>query len=645
MGIVRFYSWLRNKNYRGVLVRRVPQNVSSFSFDFNGIIHNTAQLVYAYGAGENPARRRLVEKADPKILEAEFYQALATKLSELIVAVQPRETLVIAIDGVAPQAKIAQQRQRRFRSVKDSQGNVIFNSSSITPGTEFMKRLDNFLQRWIVSASKTLPPKVIYSSHMVPGEAEHKIYEMMRNGDISGDGAHVVYGMDADLIMLSLLSPLDRIFLMREDIRDVIDIDNLKTALEEDIPSPTYIDDFVVMIYLIGNDFLPHLPALNDMDEAIETLMRTYNMNGTSLTKESNQGKEGEREIDWSGLSSYLTALADEESRLLELESIKDVKHPSRMIIAATTKTETMKGNQVVRKSRFNPDIYRGVWYENALGLQGPKANDIFSKLVPGYNFGPTTGKIVEMVKSYLTGVSWVYRYYSSGKDFVNNDYVYRDNHSPLLSDIALVSKQFVPKKEDYEFNQHALEINPVHQLLSVLPPQSKDLLPVEVRHLSNPNSLIADYFPIDEILERDGFNTDWQGILLINFVNMNRIMDAVAQTSVFTPERIDEFSPVHNIVLIKDPQVVALEEKNRKFKQYLDSSKPQRGRGRGRGQYKQTQRSQGRGYQQQKGRGRGRGEKQTQRRQPRQQQKKEEPLPKFPSPHKKMVKVQKFEL
>ena len=70
---------------------------------------------------------------------------------------------------------------------------LIFDSNSITPGTEFMKRLDNFFQRWIVSASKTLPPKVIYSSHMVSGEAEHKIYEMMRQGEVSGSGAHVVY--------------------------------------------------------------------------------------------------------------------------------------------------------------------------------------------------------------------------------------------------------------------------------------------------------------------------------------------------------------------------------------------------------------------------------------------------------------------
>lgn len=255
MGIPYLYKWLKNKNFPAVLRKNVPRYVSSLSLDANGIIHKCAQLVYAYGEGENPARQKLIAQADARLLEAEFHNSISTLLHQLLSQVQPQELLMIAIDGVAPQSKIAQQRQRRFKS---AMGNTseIFDSSCISPGTDFMIRLDNFLQRWIATYQSTLPPKVIYSSHMVPNEGEAKIIDMMRNGNISGSGVHVIYGMDADLIMLSLLAPIEKISLMREDISSIIDIDNLRFAIKENIGN---IDDFVVMIFLLGNDFLPQI--------------------------------------------------------------------------------------------------------------------------------------------------------------------------------------------------------------------------------------------------------------------------------------------------------------------------------------------------------------------------------------------------
>ena len=295
MGIPHFYRWLRDKGYKGVLRRNVPKFVSSFSLDANGIIHQCAQLVYAYGEHSDPQRQKLIQRADPRMLEAEFYNAISSKLQEILAQVQPQETLVIAIDGVAPQAKVSQQRQRRFRSAMESTDKTVFDSNAITPGTDFMIRLDNFIQRWIVSYRQTLPPNVIYSSHMVPGEGEHKIIDMMRSGQISGNGSHVLYGMDADLIMLSLIAPVDRISLMREDIRDVIDIDTLKGALKEELKLPTAVRDFVVMVFTIGNDFLPHMPAFENLDRALQVLVKVYHDTGVSLTTDE--------DLDWEGLA------------------------------------------------------------------------------------------------------------------------------------------------------------------------------------------------------------------------------------------------------------------------------------------------------------------------------------------------------
>lgn len=596
MGIVRLYSWLKRRDYKGVLRQAIPQYVSSLSLDANSILHKVAQIVYAYGEGENPERRKLVEKADPNILEAEYYQALATKLTEIVTLVNPKEILAIAIDGVASQAKIAQQRQRRFRSAIEKSASSIFDSSMISPGTEFMKRVDNFIQRWIFSAAKTLPPKIIYSSHMTPNEGEHKVLDFMRKGEITGNGSHVLYGMDADLIMLSMLSPLNKMFLMREDVRDVIDIDNLKIAISEQLNnSATAIPDFVIMIFLIGNDFLPHMPALEDLDESIETIMRTYNMYRQSLTSDM--------ELNYQALVGFLIELAKEEPRLLELESHKEIKYPSTAMLAATNKLSTISdagtGIQVTTQSRFDYNVFRGAWYNHIFQLRG-NAN-IFAKLLPGVNLGVTTNKIVDLAINYLQGIYWIFEYYSKGFTYINTDWFYHHHYTPLISDLALVSKQLTAI-EGYKAKPEMLIINPVHQLLAILPYRSRDLLPFEVQHLAEKDSPIGDLFPETAVLDREGKNTDWEGIVLIPSANMKRIQEAVNTTTIFTIERIEEFSPVNDIVIVRDPAELELDEKMRKFKTYLKTEvQKSTGRGRGRG----AGRGSGRGT---SGRGRGTG-------------------------------------
>ena len=593
MGIPFLAGYIKKQGYKGVVRHSVPQYVSSFLLDFNGIIHNVAQLVYAYGAGENPARQRLLEKSDPKIVEAEFFQALSTKMSEILFQVRPQEILVIAVDGVAPQSKMAQQRQRRFKLAMERVGKAFFDSNKITPGIEFMVRLDEFLQRWIVSASKLLPPKTIYSSHMVAGEGEHKVANLIRDGEIKGDGAHVVYGLDADLIMLSMLAPLDKMFLMREDISDVLDIDNLKYAISQHLNTPTSIHDYIVMMFLVGNDFLPHMVAIENLYESIEILLNTYKKIKTPLTDPKS------KDINWNGLVEYITLLAEQEPILLAQESKRDVKFPSRMMEIATQKSQSkteggamsLTGVKISIQSEFNMNIFRSAWYQNEFSLKGNA--EIFQKLLPNRNLGVTNDKIVKMINSYLVGIHWVYRYYVWGMDHINNNWVYRYHHAPLLVDISLIANQ-MKGVEGYEKTEDSIMVNPIHQLLTVLPLKSKDLLPKEVKHLMNKNSPIADIYPETVIIELDGKNFEWQGIALIPFVEMDRIIAAVNDTTIFSLERAQQFAPANNIVLVKTPAQVELDRKTKQFRQFLQQKKSSPSRGRG---YNKNQGNRGKNY------------------------------------------------
>lgn len=91
----------------------------------------------------------------------------------------------MAIDGVAPRAKMNQQRGRRFRSAKDAEksevkakekGEILpdqdrFDSNCITPGTVFMAKLHEQLKYFIVNKISTdalwQQCKIILSGHEV----------------------------------------------------------------------------------------------------------------------------------------------------------------------------------------------------------------------------------------------------------------------------------------------------------------------------------------------------------------------------------------------------------------------------------------------------------------------------------------------
>lgn len=89
-----------------------------------------------------------------------------------------------------------------------------FDSNCITPGTEFMARLTQHLLFFVRKKMAEDPawrvPEVVVSGPEVPGEGEHKIMEHIRVARLSPDWApnqrHCLYGLDADLIMLSLVS-------------------------------------------------------------------------------------------------------------------------------------------------------------------------------------------------------------------------------------------------------------------------------------------------------------------------------------------------------------------------------------------------------------------------------------------------------
>src|SRR3984885_11134576 len=94
-------------------------------------------------------------------------------------------------------------------------------------GTEFMHKLTlqlkYFINKKVSEDIDWQGVEIVLSGHEVPGEGEHKIMEYIRQAksqpNYDPNRRHCLYGLDADLIMLGLLSHDPHFCLLREEVK------------------------------------------------------------------------------------------------------------------------------------------------------------------------------------------------------------------------------------------------------------------------------------------------------------------------------------------------------------------------------------------------------------------------------------------
>ncbi|KPP78609.1 5'-3' exoribonuclease 2-like [Scleropages formosus] len=269
MGVPAFFRWLSRK-YASIIVHcveekecngvRIPVDTSkpnpnevefdNLYLDMNGIIHPCTH------PEDKPAPKN----------EDEMMVAIFEYIDRLFNIVRPRRVLYMAIDGVAPRAKMNQQRSRRFRASKEGvelqeekkkvreeiyqRGGYLppdeikerFDSNCITPGTEFMDNLAKCLRYYIAERLSNDPgwrnltdvlttvpliinfvSQVVLSDASVPGEGEHKIMDFIRRQraqpNHDPNTHHCLCGADADLIMLGLATHEPNFTIIREEFK------------------------------------------------------------------------------------------------------------------------------------------------------------------------------------------------------------------------------------------------------------------------------------------------------------------------------------------------------------------------------------------------------------------------------------------
>lgn len=493
MGIPKFFSWYRNYNGTkdSVKPKRILRNIIChvLAIDLNGFIYK----------------------------HQNNFEGIWSDIQALVVEVKPTQKLILAIDGVAPVAKMQQQRSRRFLNAPKSISEVNFDTNQISPGTDFMKRLDIFLEEKVrmMTNQQPFPGLIVYSSHLDPGEGEHKIVKFLKKNKHEKQNL-VVHGADADLILiytLLLKNSFENIYIYREvtlpNLRtmiDIIDLGVLNAWLETKFKSTFPSDDFLVLMTIIGNDFLPHFPTLEHIPRVLGALVESY----SKWTYESDKYICGCARINWSNFFEffnhfYITSHPDiyeawRNNTPLANERWEPFQRPSEIQILAGKNEK-----------------YESLWYSKALT---GKSGYVASKK-----------QIVDMSISYLQGIQWVYYYYVLGEHAINKDWYYPYRYTPLFKHMITAGSKLLHKTNLWEqvvVSKMESYRSTHEQLAMIMPPQSIRIIPREIQALFTENSPIRDLYPTKFLIDETGKQVDYMKIPFIPFAEPFRVNYAI---------------------------------------------------------------------------------------------------------------------
>ena len=488
MGIPSYFSFLiKNHSYIVKKLNNFNKPIHNLYLDSNSIIYDCLRKL---------SKEYLKLNNDAKF-EKKLIMEVALKIEEYILTINPENNIFIAFDGVAPIAKLEQQRTRRHKS--HFEANVFeklniaksktWDKTAITPGTNFMTNLNNSISAFFLNKEKKYNlSKIIVSGSDQRGEGEHKIFDYIRTNSYQHENqTTVIYGLDADLIMLSLnhLRICKKIYLYREapefigsinsdlnpdegyllNINElgkeiVLELNNNRRAKQENEKNKLY--DYIFLCFFLGNDFLPHFPSLNIRTNGIHTILNAYK----EVFKNSNVNKgnlTNGTKIYWNNVFKLISYLADNEyQNIIDEYKIRD-RLEKRNFKNTTDEDKKMKYLMIPIKNRakehfINP--YESQWqtrYYETLFLT------MDSKKLKR-----------DVCLNYLEGLEWVINYYSN--KCIDWTWHYKYNYPPLFQDL----KKYVPRFTTKFIKPHSQSNENVHELVQlayVLPRQSLHLL------------------------------------------------------------------------------------------------------------------------------------------------------------------------
>ena len=514
MGIPSYFSYII-KNYSNIICKQnqvLNSNAIQYLFmDCNSIIYDEF--------------RKMTEIDDN--IEKTLIHNVIQKISSYISYINPTTLVYIAFDGVAPLAKMEQQRTRRYKSSAQSTSDSSWKTSNITPGTPFMQKLTKQIRTSFNGLEKHFNvSQIIVSGTDECGEGEHKMYHYIRNSNITTNDTIAVYGLDSDLIMLSVFhcDLTNNIFIFREtpvfgkqlipDNSDneeylFLNINTFSHAILREMHCGTNdthrLYDYIFMCFFLGNDFLPHFPSLNIRTNGIDTLLTTYRNIIIGNNIDHYLISPTTMDIEWEYVDIFIKELAkNEHSRILNEYELRE-KFGKRKWLVNTIEERDLMIESV-------PVIYR------AEELYIAPSERFWEKRY--YKSLFSEHNIENICTNYLEGLEWVFKYYTV--DCPDWKWRYNHHYPPLLTDLT----KLVPKtKYNFIKNHDKLQNKPFSdmvQLAFVLPPENHSLLPKHVKH--DMDTLYSNTFTNDLSYQWAFCRYFWESHAVLPFVTTSQL-------------------------------------------------------------------------------------------------------------------------
>ena len=451
------------------LIGKVQQGVSCdwLWIDFNCIVYHCLRRP---GAPVWTGASGLVQ------YEADLRRSVVQYVDYLISCVGPVKGVGLAVDGIVPAAK---RRQQRLRRIEHKEGPVGWDTNAITPGTGFMGDLMTDLERWRAGRARVRPEMMwIVSPCTEPGEGEHKIMSWLRSLSDQKSGSHMIYGLDADLILLTVLNNVcylrnHEFKLYREDQKGgecvysadgkekmlTFSVDSLINHIMEKMPSGVvedWITDYVFAMSVLGNDFVPCMMSLSLKDEGhgllLEMLERVWRKGGRLVGCDAAAGwrmlfeeiGQGEKE------RVVRSALAKKKQCI---QRASEEEGPCQWFVeqALFHSLPSVKGTYLQIR-----DDWQDVATTRFSGLRGCAA-----------------AVREHQAQEYMRGLQWIYQYYMHGSEGLDYDWYYPSWIAPFAQDMMAVVD------ETFDIAGSAQLPTPEEQLALVLPKRSWGLLGV----------------------------------------------------------------------------------------------------------------------------------------------------------------------
>ena len=439
MGIPYYFKYLTQKYPRMVSKTCPSVKVDYLFMDCNSIVYDA------------------VKTLNDKVNDESVITQVIFRIWEYIQKMAPKRVLFIAFDGVAPMSKMQQQRKRRYKTAASAaEATEAWNTTCITPGTPFMEKLSQSVKEAFSHKEREIGvDRILLSTSEEVGEGEHKLFQWLRQQEPKESISLWVYGMDADLIMLSLLhlSHVEKCWVFREEIKEkgqekgqekvqetvYVDILQLGAAIRQEMNlGHASLREYIFLCFFLGNDFLPHFPCMNIRTHGIPALLEVYrSINHHS--KNSGFVHLTTGQIQWNFVKMFLEKCANCEHEWLLQE------YEVRAKLEKYIKLNRKNIEEILENA---PILLRGVeMYIQPLVL-GWQQRYYESLFEPATNAHP-------VVANYLEGLQWVHAYYNFGcPDW---RWHYRYAYPPLFADLAksfhvpkpmILGKPFTPQEQ-----------------------------------------------------------------------------------------------------------------------------------------------------------------------------------------------------